>query len=116
MLNAPAPPTVNCVVKLNPDDDPSPPSICASQVPPAAVCTGFEVVPQPFSMIANSTKIATCFMNECSLRRRFGPRTSISRTLHTIFPIQDYRDAGSPVNGCMPRVVVQFVLYTTLSS
>src|SRR5580704_5719104 len=63
MLNAPPPPlTVNCVVKLNPDPMPSRPTSVADHSPLAAVCVAVVLAPQPLSMTATSSSIATSFM------------------------------------------------------
>src|SRR5580692_3982220 len=62
-LSVPLLSTVNCVIKLNPEADPSPPLKLADHTPPVTLCAVGLLLPQPFSMIATSNRIATSFMN-----------------------------------------------------
>jgi hypothetical protein len=62
MLSAPLLDTVNCVLKLNPDDVPTPPDIADCHTLPDGVCTALEL-PQPFTITASSSRIAISFMN-----------------------------------------------------
>jgi hypothetical protein len=63
MFNEPLPFTVNCVVKLNPEAPPVPPCKSALQIPLAAFCAVCVLLlPQPLSMSATASRIATSFM------------------------------------------------------
>lgn len=62
MFNEPLLFTVNCVVKLNPEAGPIPPDKSALHTPLAAVCVVGELLPQPLSMSATSSRSATSFM------------------------------------------------------
>src|ERR1700684_2833949 len=57
----------------------------------AAVVGVVELLPQPFSRSAATSRIATSFMDVPS---------ACSRNSNARFLFQGYRDAGWPVNGC----------------